>query len=204
MAAPAGLTSMATWADFPGLLLLFSVFTRAAVTPISLHPLNELCFNTAQIVRYTNQLTTLVWKSLWCRPNKRRSAHCSATLHMVYKCLVLWPPWQLKVYEIVETERPMSTPVGQWRHNSIGLGPVDGRVLWRHNGNSNGNRFPTNGYRFWYTTVLTTLLLITSSSLLQFYRIFHLNLLIFDLINPDLNLTYHEKSYFKRNQTMKW
>jgi len=31
---------------------------------------------------------------------------------------------------------------------------VDGRVLWRHNGNDNGNWFPTNDYRFWYTTVL--------------------------------------------------
>ena len=48
----------------------------------------------------------------------------------------------------------------QWRHYSIGLGPVDGRVLWRHNGNDNGNRFPTNDYRFWYTTVLTTLIII--------------------------------------------
>ena len=39
----AGLTSTATWADFPGLHLLFSVFTWAAVTcssPISLRPLN--------------------------------------------------------------------------------------------------------------------------------------------------------------------
>ena len=50
-----------------------------------------------------------------------------------------------------------SAPVGQWCHYSIGLGPVDGRVLWRHNGNDNGNRFPTNDYRVWYTTVLTTL-----------------------------------------------
>jgi len=71
----------ATWADFPGLLLLFSVFTRAAVSP-KLTPFecrHILCFNyTAQIVRYTNWLTTPVWKSLWCRPNKRRSVHCSA------------------------------------------------------------------------------------------------------------------------------
>ena len=51
-----------------------------------------------------------------------------------------------------------SAPGGQWRHYSIGLGPVDGRTLWRHNGNDNGNRFPTNGYRIWYTTVLTTLI----------------------------------------------
>jgi len=59
--------------------------------------------------------------------------------------------------------RPTSTPVGQWRHYSIGLGPVDGRVLWCHNGNGNGNWFPTNGYQFWYTTVLTTLLGVVSN-----------------------------------------
>jgi len=74
--------STATWADFPGLLLLLWVFTRAAVThkltPFECRHRPTLCFNTAQIVRYTNRLTTPVWKSLWCRPNKRHSAHCSA------------------------------------------------------------------------------------------------------------------------------
>ena len=43
-------------------------------TPFECRP--TLCFDTAQIARYTNRLTTP--KSLWCRPNKRHSAHCSA------------------------------------------------------------------------------------------------------------------------------
>jgi len=68
----------------------------------------------------------------------------------------------------------VSCQVERCRHYSIGLGLLAGRGLWRHCGNDNGNRFPTNGYQFWYTTVLTTLVVVVSLWVSVYYNTVHM------------------------------